>query len=198
MRQNDTAERNVWADRFLEHREQLLSLARKHLNPVLSKRVSAEDVVQDTLSSACGKIDFFKNNPEIPIRSKLRMLLFQTISAMERKHLQSRKRDVYKEQEVTEDSNASSARVSWNMFADTATGPATRAIRTDRCALLRKALESLPENDRRILELRHFDGMSNSDCAQILKIAPKAASIRYARALQKLQKLLIEFTEFQT
>ena len=71
------------------------------------------------------------------------------------------------------------------------------ADRLDRYALLQKALGSLSENDRQILELRHFDGMSNSECAEVLHIDPKAASIRHVRALQRLQKQLTEFTEFR-
>ena len=58
-------------------------------------------------------------------------------------------------------------------------------------------MASLPENDRQILELRHFDNMSNMDCAEVLHITAKNASIRYVRALEKLQKLLVELTEFR-
>lgn len=83
------------------------------------------------------------------------------------------------------------------MTRDTVTGPLTRAVRADRYTLLRKAVEALPENDRQILELRHFDDMSNADCAEVLHIGPKAASIRYVRALQRLRKQLMELTEFQ-
>ena len=75
--------------------------------------------------------------------------------------------------------------------------PGWIAVRADRYTLLRKAVEALPENDRQILELRHFDDMSNADCAEVLHIGPKAASIRYVRALQRLRKQLMELTEFQ-
>lgn len=197
MNEPNTLQLNLWAERFLEYREQLLSLARRNLNPVLRKRISAEDIVQDTISAACEKTDFFENNPEIPVYFKLRTILFQTITAQERKHLQSQKRDAYKEVEVTENENTAAAGVNWNLFADTVTGPMTNVARQDRYALLRHAMESLPENDRQILELRHFDDMSNSDCAKVLHIEPKAASIRYVRALQKLEKLLTEYSEFR-
>ncbi len=198
MSQSNTEQLNFWANMFLEYREQLLNLAKRNLNPILSRRVSAEDVVQDTLSAACGKIDFFENNPEVPVYFKLRKILFQTITALERRHLQSQKRDAYKEQEVADDENdQTAARLNWNMFADSVTGPLSKVARVDRYALLRKALDAMPENDRQILELRHFDGMSNQECAQVLKIEQKAASIRYVRALERLQKQLIEFTEFR-
>ena len=197
MSEIDTAELNLWAERFLEHREHLLALVRRNLNPVLLKRVSPEDVVQDTLSSACRKIDFFTARPDIPLYFKLRTLLFQTITDMERRHLQSGKRDAYREVEpAPAGGEVTTARLDWDRFAATVTGPLTRLANVDRYALLRQALGSLPENDRQIIEMRHFDGLSNTECAEILDITPKNASIRYVRALRKLQQQLTQFTEF--
>ena len=182
---------------FAEHRDRLLALARRNLNPVLARRFSPEDVVQETFSAACRKTDFLRNRPDIPVYCKLRKLLFQTITDLERKHLQSRKRDAYREREVAGEEDASSPGPDWNMFADTVTGPLTQIARQDRYELLRKTMESLPEHDREILELRHFDGMSNSECAEALHLTPAAASVRYVRALEHLKKQLIEFTEFR-
>lgn len=192
----DTGTLNLWAERFLEHREHLLNLARRNLNPVLLRRVSPEDVVQDTISSACGKIDFFEARPDIPVYCKLRTLLFQTIADLERRHLQSAKRDAYREIEPAPAATATTARLDWDRFADTLTGPVTRMVRADRRALLRRALDELPEADRRLIELRNFDGLSNAECAGILEITPKNASIRYVRALRKLQQTLSRYTEF--
>ena len=193
-----TERMNEWANRFLEYREQLLALARRNLNPVLLRRFSPEDVVQDTLSSACSKIDFFENRPDVPVYFKLRTLLLQTIKDLERKNLQAQKRDAYKDLAVAEGNDtATQAQLSWNRFADTMTGPVTQLARGDRYALLRKALEGLAENDRNILEMRHFDGLGNAECAQLLKIEPKAASIRYVRALERLRQKLAEYTEFR-
>ena len=193
-----TERMNEWANRFLEYREQLLALARRNLNPVLARRFSPEDVVQDTLSSACSKIGFFENCPDVPLYFKLRTLLFQTIKDLERKHLRAQKRDAYKDFGVAEgnDNTATQAQLSWNQFADTMTGPVTRLARGDRYALLRTALAELAENDRNILEMRHFDGLGNAECAQLLGIEPKAASIRYVRALERLRQKLAGYTEF--
>ena len=112
--------------------------------------------------------------------------------------MQSQKRDAYKEQEVAGDDMSVPPQISWHQFADTVTGPLTRVARMDRYELLKKALDDLPENDRHILEMRHFDGLGNSECARLLKIEPKAASIRYVRALQRLKQKLIEYTEFRS
>ena len=75
-------------------------------------------------------------------------------------------------------------------------GPLTNIDRLDRYAAVKKALAALTDNDRQIIELRHFDEMSNAECAEVLNITEKAASIRYVRALQKLQQQLLEITDF--
>ena len=185
-----------WAQLFLAHQPRLLNVARRHLPPALAARLSPEDIVQDTLADACQKLDFFEQRPEVPLYCKLRLLVLQQITSMARYHLQSQKRDAGKEIAVAE-GNQSTARLNWNAFADTATGQFTRLAREDRHALLHQAIDALSETDRQIIELRVFDGMSNSECAEAIGIEQKAASIRYVRALQRLRQLLTQYSEFR-
>lgn len=184
-----------------QYRQHLLSLAERNLKPILLKRFSPEDIVQETLAGACSKEDFFESNPDIPIYFKLRILLFQTIKDIERTHLLSQKRDAFKEIEIHPMNEAtdenSTYTAPFDKFAASITGPLTHISKLDRYAAVKKALLTLPDNDKQILELRHFDEMSNTECAEVLHITPKAASIRYVRALQKLQQSLNEITEFR-
>ena len=62
MTQAETACPDAWGSHFLEYRGRLLALARRNLNPVLARRVSAEDVVQEALLAACGKMAFLKQS----------------------------------------------------------------------------------------------------------------------------------------
>ena len=181
---------------FEAYRERLLALARRNLNPILRRRVSPEDVVQETFAAACARPGFFAERPDIPLYLKLRTLLFQTLTDLARRHLQSAKRDAYKEV-VPEDGPNTEAQSAWESFAATVTGPTPHAARAERHALLRRTLAALPDADRQILELRHFDGLSNLACAEALGLSPKAASLRYVRALQRLQRRLLELTEFR-
>ena len=87
--------------------------------------------------------------------------------------------------------------LNWGQFAADVTSPLSRVDRNERHALLRAAVAALPENDRAIIVLRHFDGMGNSECAAALGIEPKAASIRYVRALERLQQKLMELSCFK-
>ena len=185
---------------FESFRPKLTALAAKHLNPVLTRRLSPEDVVQETFAAALMREDFFESEPDVPLYFKLRMILFQTIVDLERRHLVAQKRDAYREVDVPgrSDDETSAGDLDWDMFAGTMTAPNSVLAREDRHALLRQAIGELPENDRQIIILRHFDDMDNSECARVLGIEPKAASIRYVRALERLQAKLVQYTEFQS
>ena len=63
---------------------------------------------------------------------------------------------------------------------------------------MRAALRDLPEPDRQILTLRHFDGLGNAESAEVLDLTPTAANARYTRALMRLRNKLLELTEFRT
>ncbi len=183
---------------FEEHRERLLRLAERHLNPVLRRRVSAEDVVQEAAADACRWGGEFLENDNLPVYFRLRAVLLQTITHLERRHLQSAKRDAYRESEPPpQEDGGEEAPPAWDDVPDTATSPLSAAARADRHEILRRALHELAESDRQIVLLRNFDDLSNAECAEVLGIEPKAASIRYVRALQRLKAKLIEYTEFQ-
>ena len=185
---------------FEPFRPKLTALAAKHLNPVLSRRLSPEDVVQETFAAALMREDFFSNDPDIPLYFKLRMILFQPMAAPAPRHLAARRRAAYKDVGAPgrNDDDTSDGGLDWDMFAGTMTAPNSVLAREDRHALLCQAIVELSENDRQIIILRHFDNMDNADCARILGIDPKAASIRHVRALERLQKKLVQYTEFQT
>ena len=187
------------AEAFAEHRARLLSLVEKRLNPILLKRLSHEDVMQEVYLAAAKRLPYFAQNEDVPIYFKLRTILLQTLADIERKNLQAAGRDVYKEAEVRDDAatTAVPGALNWGQFAADVTSPLSRVDRNERHALLRAAIAELPENDRVIIVLRHFDGMGNSECAAALGIEPKAASIRYVRALERLQQKLMELSCFK-
>jgi RNA polymerase sigma-70 factor (ECF subfamily) len=73
------------------------------------------------------------------------------------------------------------------------TSPSGFAVRQETEAALEKALNAMDDTDREIISMRHYEGLSNTEVAQELSIEPPAASKRYVRALQRLQKILAEF-----
>jgi len=181
---------------FAENRQRLFALAQKRLNPILLKRMGVEDVLSETYVNAAKRLDYFAAHDDVPVYYKLRTMLLQTLADIERRHLKAQGRDAYKE--LGEDHGGESQNASpFDVLPADITSPVSRVDRDERHALLRRALAAMPENDRAILVMRHFDGMGNSECAVALGIAEKAASIRYVRALERLQRKLVEVSCFR-
>lgn len=183
---------------FTENRERLLALVHRGLKPILLKRFDYEDILSAAYENAAKRLAYFAANTEVPVYFKLRTVLLQTLTDIERKHLGAGSRDAYKEIQGEESRMPNDEDAGPRIeFAADMTSPVSKVDRSERHALLLAAVEALPENDRQIIVLRHFDHFSNGDCADILGIEPKAASIRYVRALEKLQKKLTEISCFR-
>ena len=183
---------------FTENRERLLALVRRNLQPVLLKRLSYEDALSTVYENAAKRLPYFQANRDVPVYFKLRTILLQTLTDLERRHLAAGSRDAYKEVESCEPRGEGEDGDMREMeFAADVTSPVSHVDRDERHRLLRAAIDALPENDRRIIVLRHFDDLGNAECADILGIEPKAASIRYVRALEKLERKLAEISCFR-
>ncbi len=190
---------HLWlADEWMQHRSRLQSLLGSRMPAVLQRRIGIDDLLQECYL-ACGKrISFFLEQADIPIYVKFRRIALQTLADMERHHLGAAKRDAMKEVHLSDKEDSSSSNFdAWERFADTMTSPRTRLVKLERQSVTRRVLEELSENDRQILELRHFEELSNTECAAILEIEPKNASIRYVRALKRFQELIMQFSIFQ-
>ena len=182
---------------FADNRQRLLALAEKRLNPILLKRLSVEDVLSEAYANAVKRLGYFAAHDDVPVYYKLRTILLQTLADIERRNLKAGARDAYREVESPKSEVQNKESSPFDNIPADITSPASRVDRDERHALLRGAIAALSENDRAIIELRHFDGMGNSECAAALGIEPKAASIRYVRALERLQQKLMELSCFQ-
>lgn len=190
---------SLLAAAFAENRARLLALAERHLKPILLKRLSPEDVLSASYEACAKRFAYFTAHEDVPVYFKLRTILFQTLADLERKNLGADARDAYREVEVADaPDETGTAGLNWGQFAADVTSPVSRVDRDERHEILRAALDTLAPADRQILILRHFDGLGNGDCAEILGIEPKAASIRHVRALERLQRKLMELTCFRS
>lgn len=184
------------ASAFAENRQRLASLAEKRLNPILLKRLSVEDVLSEAYENAAKRLAYFAAHDDVPIYYKLRTILIQTLVDIERRNLKAQGRDAYREVESPKSEVQDKESSPFDNLPADITSPASRVDRDERHAILRRALAAMPENDRAILVMRHFDGMGNSECAAALGLTEKAASIRYVRALERLRQKLVEVSCF--
>lgn len=190
MPPEENAPESLWlAEAWQEHKERLSHLLSTRVPPQLLRRMGVDDLMQETYLACGRRVDFLQQNPELPVYVKLRRIALQTLADLERHHLAAGKRDAMKEADMANDSGAMDA---WAQFADSISSPRTHLERIERQAFARRVLTALPAVDREILELRHFEELSNAECAAVLEVSQKTASIRYVRALKRFRDLLLE------
>ena len=128
---------------------------------------------------ASQRIDDFLTRRPATFRLWLRgTALEQLIDA--RRYHRAQKRSLERDLCISDASSLALARA----FAGS--GPADRLLRREAAGQVRRALAALTPADREILIMRHGEGLSNAETAELLQVDPKTASKRYGRALQRL------------
>jgi RNA polymerase sigma factor (sigma-70 family) len=73
-----------------------------------------------------------------------------------------------------------------------APSPEEHAVTSDDTARVVEAMNRLPDIDRLVLALRHIEGMSEAEMAEVLECAPGTVKSRVSRALDRLRNELVE------
>lgn len=188
------------AEVFSRHRDKLQRMVRFRLDRRLYGRVDTADVLQDVWLETSRRIEDYTSNPAVPFFVWVRQLAYQIIIDLHRKHLGAQKRNISQEVSIAKSNCDTSVSIAAQL-AGNLTSPSNVAMRGERLARLREALDGMDEVDREVLALRHFEELGNNEVAEILGIQKTAASNRYVRALKRLKQVLeadsesVEFTE---
>ncbi|MDA0808748.1 MAG: sigma-70 family RNA polymerase sigma factor [Planctomycetota bacterium] len=177
------------AEVFSRHRDKLQRMVRFRLDRRLYGRVDTADVLQDVWLETSRRIDDYTSNPAVPFFVWVRQIAYQTIIDLHRRHLGAQKRNASQEVSIAKSNCDTSVSIAAQL-AGNLTSPSNVAMRGERLARLREALDSMDEIDREVLALRHFEELSNNEVAEILGIQKTAASNRYVRALKRLKQVL--------
>jgi RNA polymerase sigma-70 factor (ECF subfamily) len=179
-------------ERLLErHRDRLRRMIALRLDRRLRGRVDPSDVIQEAHLEAAVRLGEYLQKPEAPFFLWLRYLAGQRLIALHRRHLGAKARDAGREVGVGGGvlPEATSAALAARLLGHD-TGPSEAAIRAEREARLREALDRLDPLDREVLALRHFEQLTNSEAAQVLRIPAATAYKRHVRALRRLKEAL--------
>lgn len=188
------------AEVFSRHRDKLQRMVRFRLDRRLYGRVDTADVLQDVWLETSRRIEDYTSNPAVPFFVWVRQLAYQIIIDLHRRHLGAQKRNISQEVSIAKSNCDTSVSIAAQL-AGNLTSPSNVAMRGERLARLREALDGMDEVDREVLALRHFEELGNNEVAEILGIQKTAASNRYVRALKRLRQVLeadsesAEFTE---
>ena len=184
--------RNEAVNALLErHRESLRRMIRARIDPVLGRRIDASDVVQDVLLEASQRLQDYLQDPKLPFGLWLRHLARDRMIDLHRRHRLAARRSIDREQSLNVSvENSQSSLDLMAMLVNQDLTPAAASLKKELEQQFLAAVEQLEEHDRDMILMRHFEGLSNSEVADLLELSPSAAGMRYLRALRRLRLLL--------
>lgn len=168
---------------LVRHRSYLRQVVDVRLAPELQSRVDASDIVQETLIVASRRLDDYLVRRPTSFRVWLRRKALERLADARRRHL-ALKRDARRDFSITD---ASSMAIAGGLFR---AGVNDAASQQELANCVREAVGRLSEPDQEIILLRHAEGLTNFEAAEVLQIDPRAASKRYGRAIGRLSSEL--------
>jgi RNA polymerase sigma-70 factor (ECF subfamily) len=186
LRQVRSGDRRAFEQLFARHQAYLLRLVELRLDPRLRSRVDPSDVVQEAHLEALNRLAAYLERPVLPFRLWLRQIALDRTLKARRQHLGTARRSLGREVPLPEPSSLELAR----HLLECESTPSQQLGRQELAQRLRQAVAQLPEADREMVMMRHFEGLSNHEVSCLLVLEPGTASKRHGRALMRLHAIL--------
>ena len=196
LKQLAAGEESALGGLFALHRPRLWRMVNFRLDPRLTGRIDADDILQDAYVDAAQRISTYQHHHDQSFYVWLRLVVLQTMVNLHRHHLGTQKRDIRREvsKRITYPEATSVSLI--RHVVGTVASPSQIALKAESLRQLEEALQQMKPIDQEVLALRHFEELTNAEVSELLGIEQKAASIRYVRAIARLRTLLSSFPGF--
>jgi RNA polymerase sigma-70 factor (ECF subfamily) len=179
----DRGDKSVVERLLAHHRDYVKRVVDLRMDDAFRARVDPSDVVQETQMVVMNRIDEYLRRRPTSFRVWLRRETMEKLTDVRRQHL-AQKRSVKRDLRL---SDASSRSIAQQLFG---ASPSRLLQRKELAAQVRDAIESLSEIDREVIMLRHIEGLTNVEVAEVLNIEPTAVRQRHGRAIIRLLEQL--------
>ncbi|HJZ54467.1 MAG TPA: sigma-70 family RNA polymerase sigma factor [Gemmataceae bacterium] len=163
----------------------LLGVADRELDPALKPKGGASDLVQETFLEAQRDFAGFGGDSEAELLAWLRRLLLNNLANFARHYRQTDKRRL--DREVGLDPGGASGCPG---VADDTPSPSGRLMADERAEEVRRAVERLPEEYRRVLTLRYQEDRPFEEIGKLMGRTSNAVRKLWARAVERLEQEL--------
>jgi RNA polymerase sigma-70 factor (ECF subfamily) len=168
------------------YRDYLLRVATDELASDLVPKVSPSDLVQETFLQAAVDFPRFIGASEAELRSWLRQILLNNLRDAAR-FCGAQKRNWKLEVSLADESPV--ARPAEEIRSPQPT-PSEAFVTAENARTVQLALQTLSANDRRVIEMRSFEGLQFAQVGQRLGVSSEAARKLWARAVDRLAEAL--------
>ncbi len=177
-----------WSDfdsSFNAYRTDILSFLSCRISFRLQRRVDAQDLVQETYLVAKQKFASHTPSSGFPFRIWLLKTAQQQLIHAYRQHIGAAKRSLEREHYWSDCSSDAIA----NALIGHGSTPSQHLHIEELKAKLHQALSELSETDQEILLMRHFEGRSYAEIAELLELEESTLRQRFGRALLRLRDI---------
>lgn len=165
-------------------RKMMLTIANDEVDQAIQAREAPSDIVQETIVEAQRDLDRFHGMTENEMRGWLRQVLKRNIQNL---HLKYRtiKRDLNRERPIEVP-----AQLGDPNMTDPAPSPSTVLDRCERLQGIHRAMKTLPDHYRQVIELYYLQGLTFAKIGEIMTRSEGAVRQIHARSLHELSKRL--------
>lgn len=181
----------AWGQLLERYRPYLLLLAEVQIPKLLRVKAEPLDLVQETLLQAHQDFPAFRGHSEGEFLSWLREILATRLSRLSRRYLTTISRNARLEKDLFQVLNNSS-RVLDRLLTSSSGSPSATAGRHEEAVQVAAAMEKLSEDHRKVLVLRHMEGLTFAKTGERMNRSEDAARKLWARAVQLLQAVMQE------
>ena len=172
---------------FQQYRPKLRSMVSFRMDDNLRGRVDPSDVIQESFLDLAKRADEFKLKEMSPL-VWMRLVTLERLLAVRRQHIDIQKRDARRELSIDCDIGfgATSMALAAGLLDKLSTASG-KVVRAEQKAKLHQLLDEMNENDREIIALRIFEGLTNGEAAEVLQLTKQTTSKRFVRAIDRLR-----------
>ena len=168
---------------FMQNRAHFQHLISKRLNKMLLTRLDTSDVVQEVYLRAQKKLDDYLASPKIHPIIWLRILCRDIVAETTQHHCRD-KRNPSREVFLSDHEE-------WiKRIVNSSTSVGTTLSKAETIEKVRKAMQTLSDTDREIVEMRHTEKLTFQEIADQLEMKMEATKKRYYRAISELGQIL--------
>ncbi|MEW6743064.1 MAG: sigma-70 family RNA polymerase sigma factor [Planctomycetota bacterium] len=179
-------EAGALVEMFATFRPRLRRMIELYLDPRVASRLDPSDILQDAYLEAARRAGDYAREALVDPYVWLRGLTSERVVNLHRRHLGAQRRSVQRELPLD-----SSVLLATRLLAPQSS-PSQAMMRQELQRRVQEGLARLREEDREVLVMRQFEGLSNGEVAQALGLSDSGASMRYGRALYRLKQVLTQ------
>ena len=166
------------------YRDYLLNVANATMGNRLNGKVSASDLVQESLVNVNRNINGFRGDSPLEFKVWIRRIITNQVTDAQRKHLVSQRRNANREVRM----NDSQLRVP--PIHDRNPTPGAQSAFKEKVAMLETVLGSLPERYAKVITMRTWENHTFEEIGEVLELSADGARKLWYRAVVRLQKAI--------